>query len=165
MLTANTFSFLLLGLGESLLYLKRTKKALFPDTPAISIHDLEGKIDERLNVLGTPAPLFSGRQKWNYAASASFCIGVLTDEPSALFLGKKKEDDNEKSRKIRIDKKIRILNVGFVGHCDARSVELHRSQLDPRALRQTLPMRSDQQQVRAPPKQPERRLRQPYSLP
>lgn len=32
--------------------------------------------------VGNP-PAFSGRQKWNYAASASFCIGVMP--PSAMF--------------------------------------------------------------------------------
>ncbi len=33
-------------------------------------------------IAGIP-PVFNGRQKWNYAANASFCIGVMP--PSAIF--------------------------------------------------------------------------------
>lgn len=39
------------GLGEPLLYINRTNKALFPDISVISIHDLESKIDHGLDVL------------------------------------------------------------------------------------------------------------------
>ena len=57
--------------------------------------ELESAVDAYLDMLtdelngrrvvkahGNP-PTFSGRQKWNYAASASFCIGVMP--PSAMF--------------------------------------------------------------------------------
>lgn len=39
------------GLGEPLLYINTIQKALFPHTSVIAIHDLEGKIDDGLNLL------------------------------------------------------------------------------------------------------------------
>ena len=38
-------------LCEPILYINRTNKALFPDTPVIAIHYLESKIDHGLDVV------------------------------------------------------------------------------------------------------------------
>lgn len=43
--------FISFRLGEPLLYIKPSRKALYPNIFVIAIHDLESKIDDRLNLL------------------------------------------------------------------------------------------------------------------